>query len=120
MAKKSASRNPDRSDPKSNKSLAIRTVLAQKPNAKAAEIAAVVKSDYGHDISKNMIYMVKAKTNMAADGRVKRKGPKGGAKSGPLTSATLWVDAIKLGRHLLKATGSVANATALLKALAEE
>ena len=34
-----------------------------------------------------------------------------------MTTAAAWIDAIKIGRHLLKATGSVANATALLKAL---
>jgi len=34
-----------------------------------------------------------------------------------MTSAALWVEAIKLARQLLRATGSVANATALLKAV---
>jgi hypothetical protein len=116
MAKKSSSRNPDRSDPRSNKSLAIRTVLAEKPNARASEVADLVKSEYGHDVSKNMIYMVKAKTNMTKDGRGKRgKGVAGDT----LATAASWVDAIKLARHLLKAAGSVSNATALLKALAD-
>ncbi len=35
----------------------------------------------------------------------------------PLTSAALWVDAIKTARQLLKATGSVPNAIAILKAI---
>ncbi len=121
MAKKKSSRNPDRSDPHSNKSLAIRTVLAQSPSAKASEVAEAVKTQFGHDISKNMIYMVKTKTNMASDGRVKKRhSTKNGKPDSPLTSAALWVDAIKLARQLLKATGSVANATALLKALADK
>jgi hypothetical protein len=34
-----------------------------------------------------------------------------------MKSAALWVDAIKAARQLLKQTGSVANATALLKAV---
>ena len=114
MAKKST-RNPDRSDPRSNKSLAIRTVLAAKPNARAAEVADEVKSEYGHEVSKNMIYMVKAKLNMNKDGRGKRGRPAGDS----LTSAASWVDAIKLARNLLQAAGSVPNATALLKALAD-
>jgi hypothetical protein len=34
-----------------------------------------------------------------------------------MTSPALWIDAIKTARELLKVTGSVANATALLKAM---
>jgi hypothetical protein len=59
--------------------------------------------------------MVKTKLNMAADGRPKK--PKFAGNGSPMTSAALWVDAIKLARQLLKATGSVANATALMKAV---
>jgi hypothetical protein len=121
MAKKKTSRNPDRSDPRSNKSLAIRTVLARTPNVKASEVADAVKSEFGHEVSKNMIYMVKTKSNMAADGRVKKpKNAKPAKSDSLLTTAALWVDAIKIARQLLKATGSVANATALLKALADK
>jgi hypothetical protein len=106
MAKKSKPGNADRTDPQHNKSLAIRMVLKTMPDAKASEVAAAVKKEYGHEVSQNMIYMVKTKSNMAADRR-----------ESPITSAALWVDAIKTARQLLKATGSVANATALLKAL---
>ena len=121
MAKKNSSRNPDRSDPKRNKSLAIRTVLNQKPNAKASEVADAVKKEFGHDVSKNMIYMVKTKTNMATDGRSRiNQNIKHDPKENPLTTAALWVDAIKMARQLLKATGSLANANALLKALADK
>jgi hypothetical protein len=114
MAKKSKS---DRTDPKKNKSLAIRTVLGNMPGAKAADVAAAVKKEYGHDVKQNMVYMVKTKANMAADGRP--RGAKGsrGKEVGVPSSAAQWVDAIKLARQLLKATGSVANATALLKAV---
>src|SRR5437016_3040575 len=103
MAKKSNSSMSDRSNPQSNKSLAVRNILKKMPGAKASEIAAAVKKEYGHDVSQNMIYMVKTKSNMAADRR-----------ESPITSAALWVDAIKTARQLLKATGSVSNATALL------
>ena len=113
MAKKSSSKS-DRSDPKQNKSLAIRNVLKRMPSAKATEVADAVQKEYGHEISQNMVYMVKTKGNMASDGRAKKT--KRGDDS-PLISAALWVEAIKLGRQLLKATGSVANATALLKAV---
>jgi hypothetical protein len=112
MAKKANASG--RSDPRQNKSLAIRTILAKSPNAKATEVATAVKKEYGHDVSKAMIYMIKTKNNMAADGRPKRKNSQ---KDTPMTSAALWVEAIKLARQLLKATGSVANATALLKAV---
>ena len=113
MAKKPSGKS-DRSDPKQNKSLAIRNVLKKMPAAKASEVADAVKKEYGHEISQNMVYMVKTKGNMASDGRP-RKTKTG--KDGPLNSAARWVEAIKIGRELLKATGSVANATALLKAV---
>ena len=115
MPKKSGSGNSDRSDPKSNKSLAIRMVLKRMPGAKAAEVAEAVKKEFGHDVHQNMVYMVKTKANMASDGRPKRR--KSDVRDNPLTSAALWVEAIKISRQLLKATGRVANATALLKAL---
>lgn len=110
MAKKT-----DRSDPKHNKSLAIRNVLKKMPKAKASEVAEVVKKEYGHAVGNNIIYMVKTKLNMSSDGR-----GQGASKSKtPMTSASLWVDAIKNARALIAATGSVANATALLQALGD-
>lgn len=118
MAKKSSSQKTDRSDPRSNKSLAIRTVLGQNPNARAAEIAGLVKSEFGHNVSLPMIYMIKTKINMKHDGRKKRGT--GDAAGGSLSDAASWVDAIKLARNLLRASGSVANASALLKALDAE
>jgi hypothetical protein len=116
MAKRAASENnKDRSDPKHNKSLAIRLVLKKMPSAKAVDVADAVKKEYGHQVHKNMVYMIKTKTNMASDGRPRRK--RSDARDNPMITAALWVDAIKIARHLLKATGSVTNATALLKAL---
>ena len=118
MAKKKSSQNSHRSDPKNNKSLAIRTVLRKLPGAKAADVIAAVKKDYGLDVGMNLVYMVKTKGNMATASRAdKSKSP---AKNNRLTTATLWVDAIRMARQLLKATGSVENATALLKALADK
>ena len=115
MAKKPALSKSERTDPKKNKSLAIRNVLRKKPNAKASEVAAAVKKEYGHTVDPNRIYMVKTKANMASDGRPR---PAAGAKnSATLSSAALWVDAIKTARQLLKATGSVPNAIAILKAI---
>lgn len=115
MAKKT--NKSDRSDPKKNKSLAIRTVLGKMPNAKAAEIVAGVKKEFGHDVKQNMVYMVKTKVNMAADRSSGRSRSNGSKSNGAPSSAAEWVDAIKIARQLLKATGSVANAAALLKAV---
>ncbi len=113
--KKPANGKSDRTDPKNNKSLAIRLALKKMPTAKASEVVDAVRKEYGHAVSSNMVYMVKTKSNMASDGRPrKRKSPGNGS---PMTSAALWVDAIKTARQLLKQTGSVANATALLKAI---
>ncbi len=115
MAKKKAAvSKSDRTDPKANKSLAVRTVLRKMPGAKANDVVEAVKQEYGHSISPNMVYMVKAKSNMAADGRPKKAK---GANDSPMTSPSHWVDAIKNARQLLQLTGSVANATALLKAI---
>lgn len=118
MAKKKASRNPERSNPKKNKSLAIRTVLKTMPAAKASDVVEAVKQTYGLEVGRNLVYMVKTKGNMAADGRANT--PTAARKANPLTTAAMWVDAIKTARHLLKSTGSLENATALLKALADK
>ena len=112
MAKKPSKSN--RTDPKQNKSLATRLTMEKLPGAKASEIVSTVKKEYGHVINPNMVYMIKTKGNMAADGRAKTAKVESGE---PLSSAAMWVDAIKLGRQLLKSTGSLANAVALLKAI---
>ena len=72
MAKKAKSGKRDRSDPKHNKSLAIRMILKTMPSAKAADVAAAVKKEFGHQVHPNMVYMVKTKRNMASDGRPRR------------------------------------------------
>jgi len=115
MAKKATLSTSDRSDPRKNKSLAIRNVIARMPEAKASEVVAVVKKEFGHDVRQNMVYMVKTKANMAADGRPRAST---GSKAGtPISSPAQWVEAIKIARNLLRATGSAANATALLRAI---
>ena len=122
MAKKAASSSgkSDRTDPKQNKSLAIRSILKKMPNARATEIKEAVKQEYGHDVAVNLIYMLKTKGNIKA-GR-KQDGAKGGTSkasgnASPMNSAATWVEAIKIAKQLLTATGSVENATALLKAI---
>jgi hypothetical protein len=115
MAKKAMPTKSERTDPKKNKSLAIRLVLKRKPTAKASEVAAVVKKEFGHTINPNQIYMIKTKANMASDGRPRKSSS--ARNDTPMTSAALWVDAIKTARQLLKATGSMPNAVAILKAV---
>jgi hypothetical protein len=116
MAKKAA--KSDRSDPKANKSLAIRNVLAKMPKAKAADVADAVKAEYGHKITLPMIYMIKTKANMAKGRKRRAKAGKAPTAASPMNSAATWFQAINIGRQLLKATGSVENASALLKAIA--
>jgi len=118
MAKKAKAFSGDRSDPKQNKSLAIRTVLKGMPTNKAAEVAAEVKKQFGHTVGSNQIYMIKTKLNMSKQTKAVRRASSTSAK-GKLTSAVMWVDAIKIAKQLLNATGSVENATALLKAIGE-
>jgi hypothetical protein len=114
-AKKAA--KSDRSDPKKNKSLAIRNVMSRMPGAKAADIISAVKKEYGVAVNSNMVYMIKTKTHMASDGRPKTKQMKSKSGDTPMISAALWVEAIANARHLLNSTGGLANAIALLKAV---
>lgn len=115
MAKKKPLSKADRSDPKRNKSLAIRKVVAKMPAAKAAEVVQAVKKEYGHIVSPNMVYMVKTKSNMASDGRPQKS--KGQKSDSPMTTPAEWIEAFKTARQLLHLTGSIPNATALLKAV---
>lgn len=113
MAKKKVTQKSDRSDPKKNKSMAIRKVLEKMPKAKASEVVEAVKKQYGHTVNPNRVYMVKTKDNMATT----RKRTKTETSKGSPAGAAQWVEAIKIARQLLDATGSVDNATALLKAI---
>jgi hypothetical protein len=118
MAKKSKAFSGDRTDPKQNKSLAIRTVLKGMPTSKASEVAAEVKKQFGHTVGSNQIYMIKTKLNMSKQTKAVRRASSRSA-NGKLSSAVMWVDAIKIAKQLLNATGSVENATALLKAIGD-
>jgi hypothetical protein len=115
---KVAKKAGDRTDPKQNKSLAIRTVLKGMPSSKASEVAAEVRKQFGHTVSVNQIYMIKTKQSMKRRPKGARK-PGSPAGNGKLSSAALWVDAIKLAKQLLGATGSVDNAVALLRAIGD-
>lgn len=106
MAKKAPA---DRSDPKSNKSLAIRLVLKAKPKATAAQVVEAVKVQYGHTVKPTFVYLVRSKSNV-------RKAGRQGA-SAPISSAAEWINAIKLARRLLQSSGSVENAVAVLRAV---
>ncbi len=116
MAKKVKAFTGDRNDPKQNKSLAIRTVLKDMPTNKATEVAAEVKKQFGHTVGSNQIYMIKTKLSMGKRSKAGRK-PGSSRANGKLSSAAMWVDAIKIAKQLLSATGSVENASALLKAI---
>lgn len=85
-------------------------------NAKASEVAAEVKKQFGHAVSVNQIYMIKTKSSIAKRTKAERKSASA-SRNGKLSSAALWVDAIKIAKQLLSATGSVEDAVALLKAI---
>ncbi len=116
MAKKKAF-SGDRSDPKQNKSLAIRMVLKAMPTAKGAEIAAEVKKQFGHTIGVNQVYMTKTKVGMKKHAKAERKAGRPLPGSNQLSSPASWVEAIKLAQQLLTVTGSADTAIALLKAM---
>ena len=117
MAKK-ATKSTDRTDPQQNKSLAVRNIIKKLPTAKFAEVAKAVKEEYGHEIPNSLFYTLKAKGNMKANRKAnKAQATPTNVTRAPMNTAALWVDAIKIARQLLKVTGSVENATALLKAV---
>ena len=118
MAKKAKAFSGDRTDPKQNKSLAIRTVLKSMPTSKASEVAAEVKKQFGHTVGSNQIYMIKTKANMRRRPHSVRRVATADRK-GKLSSAVMWVDAIKTAKQLLSATGSVDNAISLLRAIGD-
>jgi len=99
-----------RQDPRSNKSLAIREIVAKMPNAKASEIIEAVKAEYGHTVTSTLVYLVKSKTNVKKAARKTRAAP-------AIGSAADWVESIKLARRLLQSSGSTENAVAILKAV---
>jgi hypothetical protein len=117
MAKKAATEKSDRSDPKQNKSQAIRNILEKTPGAKVSEVVEAVKKEYGHKIPVTMVYMIKAKGNMAKSRKRRQKAGKAPTAVSPMHSAANWVEAINIARQLLTATGSVDNAVSLLKAI---
>lgn len=100
-------------DPKKNKSSAIRRVIKKMPTAKAAEVAAAVKREFGQTVNSDRIFMVKAKKNMVAT----RKRTSTQWSKGYPVGAAQWIEAIRIAQQLLKVTGSVDNAAALLCAL---
>jgi hypothetical protein len=115
MAKKAS--KGDRTDPKQNKSLAIRTVLKAKPKAKAAEIVEAVKSEYGHTVTPTFVYLVRSKANVRRSARQRKVGSAGQGNGRAIGTAADWVQSIKLARQLLQTAGSVDNAVAILKAV---
>ncbi len=110
MAAKKTHKNQD---PKKNKSSAIRRVIKKMPTANSTEVAAAVKDEFGHTVNSDRIFVVKTKKNMVAA----RKKTNTQWSTGHPVGAAQWIEAIKIAQQLLKATGSVDNAMALLSAL---
>ena len=110
MAEKKIRKTPD---PKKSKSSAIRRVIKKMPTAKAADVAAAVKKEFGQTVNTDRIFMVKAKKNIVAT----RKRTNTQWSKGYPVGAAQWIEAIKTAQQLLKVTGSVDNAMALLSAL---
>ncbi|MFT3920962.1 MAG: hypothetical protein QM778_00350 [Myxococcales bacterium] len=119
MAKKAVAFSGDRTDPKQNKSLAIRMVVKALPKAAGKEIVDEVKKQFGHSVSIHQIYMVKSKTNVKRGRRKATAAATAAGKPAPSNSAApaSWVDAIKHARQLLASAGSYETATAILKAI---
>jgi len=90
LAKKAAGDKSDRSDPKKNKSLAIRNVLAKMPGAKASAAVEAVKNEYGHKVSTAMVCMIKTKSNMARTRQRRKNAGKAPTAASPMHSAANW------------------------------
>src|SRR4051812_16512950 len=96
VAKKKSANKADRSDPKQNKSQAIRNVVAQMPTAKASEVVEAVKTEYGHKVPITLVYAIKAKGNMARSRKRRRSAGKAPTAANPMKSAASWVEAINI------------------------
>jgi hypothetical protein len=96
-----------RKNPRKNKSLAIRTIIAAYPEASGAEVVDRVKKKFGLDVTANVVYMIKTKLN-------KEKELLGG---GDFPATGNVIQAVRLAQQLVSTTGSVNHAVALLRAL---
>ena len=112
----SAKGQSKRLDPFSNKSLAVRMVVGKMPKAKASEVAQAVKDEYGHDVTDIAVYGIRNKLKQQSNGHVVEPQPTTASRSSanePYAS----LEAIRTARQLLKVTGGLENATALLQAI---
>ena len=57
------------------------------------------RKQFGHTVGSNQIYMIKTKLNMSKQTKAVRRASSTSAK-GKLTSAVMWVDAIKIAKQL--------------------
>ena len=116
----------DRNDPKSNKSLAIRTVLDRLPDASAATVAAEVQKNYGHSVAPTLVYLVKSKMKGGSGGaspsgngkKPKRQKAAAASTPSPLQGSN-YGSMIRLARQLTAAAGGYESASDVLKAVNE-
>ena len=110
MAKHSASSNGEKStrqDPKNNKSLAIRTVLAAHPGIAPKDAVPLVKKQFGHVVDAKLISIVKSKVGSRKVAEQAKATPRGG-------NAAVEIDALQAGVVFVRQAGGFVQARDLL------
>ena len=119
MAKK-ASAALENQHPELGKSEAIRQFLTKHPDAVASTAISALKKDYGIDISQPLFYQVRGKMQQGrGNGQTAARTVKRVAKpqQRAVGGSGSVVETIEAGRRLITLTGSVEDATAVLRAL---
>ena len=110
MTKHAAGGNGDgsvRKDPKANKSLAIRTVLAANPESVPKDAVPLVKKQYGHAVDAKLVSIVKSKVGSRKVAERAKATPRGG-------NAAIDLDALQAGVVFVRQAGGFVQAKDLL------
>jgi hypothetical protein len=110
MAKQTPGANGDgsvRQDPKANKSLAIRMVLAANPGIAPKDAVPLLKKQYGHAVDAKLISIIKSKVGSRKVAERAKATPRGG-------SAAVDLDALQAGVVFVRQAGGFVQARDLL------
>lgn len=99
-----------RRDPKANKSLAIRMVLAEHPGIAPKDAAPLVKKQYGHMVDPKLVSIVKSKIGSRQVAERAKATPRGG-------NAAIDMHALQAGVVFVRQAGGFVQARDLLDIL---
>ena len=109
MAK--AATKSSRTNPKKNKSLAVRIVIEKNPSAGPTEVAGLVKKQFGHTVSPAVVSTIKAKA------KGKKPGPKKATKVQQSPMQVMAHEALDTAFEFVGKVGGLLHAQALIDKL---